>query len=141
MPGTISKSMWAAEKQRIATFETDNDFVFACGVNQQGVDFGLGEQAMAGAFADVDALRGGGNQPEDFAGDERVVENDVRGFEEARGFSREEIGVAGARAEEEDFTGQGGLSVACRSGRTMRRPGEISRFAEFARNGGGIFDR
>ena len=63
----------------------------------------LGEEAEAGAFADVDTFGGGGNEIQDFGADEGVVEDDVGGLEDAEGFEGEEFGVAGAGAEEEDF--------------------------------------
>lgn len=63
---------------------------------------------MAGAFAYVDALGGGGDEREDFGGDEGVVEDDVGGLEEAHRFNGEEIGIAGASAYEEDSAGEVG---------------------------------
>ncbi len=93
----------AAEQERVAAFEANDDLVFARGVDEERVDFRLCEEAEAGAFADVDALGGGGDECENFRGDKRIVEDDASGLEEARSLLREEIGIAGAGADEEDF--------------------------------------
>ena len=92
----------AAEEERVTTFEADDDFVARGGVNEERVDVGLREEAEAGALADVDALGGGGDEREDLRADERIVEDDVGGLQEAQRFDGEEIGVTGAGADEID---------------------------------------
>jgi hypothetical protein len=73
----------AAEEERVASFEADDGLMFVGGGNEERVDVVLGEEAEAGAFADVDELGGSGDESEDFGGDEGVVEDDFGGLEDA----------------------------------------------------------
>ena len=51
-----------AEEERVAAFETDDDFVMGCTVDEERVDVRLSEKTKAGTLADVDALGGGGDE-------------------------------------------------------------------------------
>ena len=110
--------------------------MFGGSVDEEGVDVVLGEETEASAFADVDALGGGRDEREDFWGDEGVVENDFGGLEEACGFAREEVGVAGARAEEEDLGRVESFRGTPRA--TLRRPFEAQGKGGVGRVGIGI---
>jgi hypothetical protein len=102
----------AAKEERVAALEADDGRVFLGRGNEERVDVVLGEETEAAALADVDELRGWRDQGEDFGADEGVVEDDVGGFEETHGLAREEVWIAGAGADEEDFAGEGGHQEA-----------------------------
>lgn len=106
----------AAEKERVASLEADDDFVFGGVGEEERIDVLLGEEAEAGALADVNAFGGGGNEVENFRADEGVVKDDIGGLQDAEGFEGEEFGVSGAGAEEEDSGG----GVGSFGGRILR---------------------
>jgi len=93
----------AAEQERVAALEANNGGVFLRRGDEQGVDFVLREKTEAAAFADIDALRGSGDELEDCGADEGVVEDDVCAFQDARSLAGEKFGITRARADEEDL--------------------------------------
>ncbi len=115
----------AAKEERVATFEADDDFVLTGGVEEKRVNVLLGEEAEAGAFADVDALGGGGDEIEDFRRDERVVEDDAGRLKQAEGLDGEEAGIARACADQVDLWGWdlGGEVASGRGGWNQIGPG------------------
>ena len=67
----------AAEEQRVATLEANNDLVLCGGSNEERVDVVLREQSDAATFADVDAFSSWRDESKDFGADERVVQNNA----------------------------------------------------------------
>jgi hypothetical protein len=66
----------AAENQRVATLEANDDFVARGVGDQQSVDFFLGQQLPAAALTNVDDLGAARDSLQHFAADERIVKND-----------------------------------------------------------------
>ena len=102
----------AAEQERVATFEANYDFVFACGFDEQSVDFRLGEETEACSLANVDALCACGYQGENFRRYERVMKNDVRRLKNAQGLDGEKVGISGAGADQENSSREQGHQEA-----------------------------
>ena len=71
--------------------------------DQQLADFVLRQELLAAALAYVDDFGCAGNQGEDFPADEGVVQDDGGACEQTGCFDGEEVGVAGACANEIDL--------------------------------------
>ena len=59
---------------------------------------------MARLFADIDAGRALGNEAEDFRRDQPVVDDDIRGADDAGGLEREQLGIARTRPYQKDLS-------------------------------------
>jgi hypothetical protein len=93
-------------------------------VKHEFVDAGLGDAGLPAALADGDDLGGGAGEVEDGVRDEVVGQDDVGSLEQGVGAEGEEIGCAGACADEVDGSGLGfgrnpGLSIETRGTRVQ----------------------
>jgi len=88
----------AAENERVAAFEAQDVFAGAGVCDHEGVDVVLAAGGAIAHFADGDFFGFRAGQREDFGGDEGIVEDDVRRFEGAQGFERQQFRIAGACA-------------------------------------------
>ena len=70
---------------------------------------------MAGTFANVDDLRRGRNFRKNFAGDQGIVEDDLRGLQQAQRLAGQKFRIAGAGADKVD---RAGLRCAIGGGRS-----------------------
>src|ERR1035438_3388612 len=85
----------AAKDERVAALETHNAATSAGVADHQGVDLVLRNALAAAALAHVGNLGRGRGEIEDGLRNQVVVEDDVRGLDEANGFDREQVRVAG----------------------------------------------
>ena len=72
-------------------------------VDHEGVDLVLGDCLNAAALAYVEDFGGGRGEIEDGLRDEIVVEDQVGGLDAAERLDGEQVGVAGAGADEETW--------------------------------------
>ena len=112
MPGTIRRRRplgerghlfrGAAKDERVAALEADDGAMRGGRVDHERVDFVLRDGFCAAALADVDNFRAGRGEIENCLRDKVVVQDDVGGLDEAQGFDGEQVGIAGACADEVD---------------------------------------
>ncbi len=93
----------AAEEEWVSALEADDALAGLRVLDHERVDFILRDGLGAAALADVDDYCVRRGEREDCGWNEVVMENDVRGLDEAQGFNREQVGIAGACAYEVDF--------------------------------------
>ena len=136
MPGTISTSMpacferaqffvGAAEQHRVAAFQAHDQRVLLRAVDQLLVDQRLRGRALAGALADRDQL-GLRAQRQHLGRDQRVVQHDVGLRQQARAAHGDQVGGAGAGADQIDLA-EGRLSPAMRPSRSSAPAGSCRR--------------
>jgi hypothetical protein len=89
----------AAEEHRVATFETDDNFVRSSGGDEERVDVALRQQTEASALADINELGVRQCEIEDLRADERIVKNDVGRSQKAQGFDGQEFGITRTGAD------------------------------------------
>ena len=95
----------AAEDERIAAFEPNDVFALPGKADEGGLDIGLRAAKAAAFFTDEDFFRIGPGEGEDGGGDEVIVDDGVGFADEAVSLEREQLGVAGAGADEGDAAG------------------------------------
>ncbi len=71
----------AAKKKRITALEANDGAIAAGAIDKERVDVVLSEKFVAEAFADIERFGCGGNEGEDFCGDEGIVEDGIRGLQ------------------------------------------------------------
>ena len=84
----------AAEDQRVAPLQTDDDLARASPLDEHRVDVRIFVWMVAGQVADAEQLGGGIGKLEEARRNELVVENQVCLGEQFRGAKREQPGVA-----------------------------------------------
>ena len=92
----------AAKDERVANFEADDALAFACLIDHEEVDLFLRDALHAAAFADVQDPRTWIGSAEHCGRNKIVVQHDIAGGEQARGFHGEQIRVARACSDEID---------------------------------------
>ena len=96
----------AAENEGVAALEADDAPVFLGQLDQEIVDFVLGQGVLGGFLAGVDDLGAGLGQVQDAVADEMVINQDIRLADEAGRPQGQQIGVAGAAANQIDGAGR-----------------------------------
>jgi hypothetical protein len=126
----------AAEDERIAALEADHTAAGAGVLDHQRVDFVLGDGLCAAALADVDDFGARRGELENGLRDEIVVEDHVGGLDEAQRLDGEQVGIAGAGADEINFAGGNTAGLPCRVSRKLARGAGQWRQAEADRRSG-----
>jgi hypothetical protein len=97
----------AAEVEWIAALEADDAAVRLGVFDHQLVDLVLGDDFCATALAYVMNFGGGSGELKDGLGDKVIVQKDVGGLNQAQSFYGEQVGVAGAGADQRDGSAPG----------------------------------
>src|ERR1035441_5986261 len=114
-------SGWTAEDRRVATFKS-NDNVSASGeIDEQLVDGVLRKAFFTHAFSHVDQLGIGARDLQDLVADKRVVQNDVGRAQDADSLHGQQIGIAGACANEINLCRHAVTPWRLRSAEAFRR--------------------
>ena len=96
----------ASEDRRVAAFQPHHPFAIERRANEQGVDHLLALRVATGALADGDADDMCRDQIEDRGTDQRIVENDAGGFDQADGLQGQQLWVAGSGTDQPDVAGR-----------------------------------
>ena len=97
----------APEHEGIAALEAQHALARAGVAHQHGADLLLRRGVVVGALADIDALGLAAHEFEDFRRDQPVVEHDLGLLHQAQRAEGQQIGVAGAGADEIDLAAFG----------------------------------
>jgi hypothetical protein len=97
----------APEHESVATFQANDLTARTCGLDQPAVDLVLPDAGLAFALADEHALGVTAHTVEHRLGHELIVEHDVGILQYLQRAQREQIRIAGTRADQEHRTGIG----------------------------------
>ena len=122
-PGTISNGdagleqrldllAAAAEDQRVAALEPDHALTELAAPHQERVDLGLAHEVAGPLLADIDQLGRRVGQAEDAGADQPVVDHDLGLAQQARGLEGQQLGVAGAGADQIHHAACGSMAGA-----------------------------
>ena len=101
----------AAEDERVAALEADDDFALPSAIDQQIGDLILGHARCAGLLAHVEQLGFGSGERQGAAWDQAVVNDHVGGDDQLERPRRHQPRVPGARADQVDDPGPVGHPV------------------------------
>ena len=101
----------AAEQEWVAALEPDHGEPAARALDEHGGDFILGKSVRRFLLTDVEAFGGGWREIKQRGGRQVIEEHGVGLGEEAAAFDGDQLGIAGAGADEIDFTGHGSLRL------------------------------
>ena len=93
----------APEHERIPALQADDTTLLTGEGYQKIVDFILRHRMAVGLLADIDPGRAGGNQIENFLGNQAVIDNHIGFLQKVTGLHRQQSRIPWPRADEIDL--------------------------------------
>src|SRR5215470_3688081 len=101
--------------------------------DQKQIDFVLSKQLQSSALADIDEFSPRRNQTKHFPAHQRVVQHNIRPLQKAERFDGQQLRIARARTDKEDFAHYSTPSVEGLRADSCRKRSNLSRLARLCR--------